>query len=124
MAHTHTLPNFIKLSLLLCDCLAKDSCYELASIWRCYDKNMSYAEYELNMIKDSLVTLTSVSLTSRNYQVLNDLREKHIVEMRNDNFIADTEKSRSAHSWYCVCLIEHSPLTKLDSKSIIKLPLH
>ena len=65
MVCVHTLPNFMKLSMLLFDFLADDAYFELASMWRRYDVNSTCIQEKNNGINDSVLTLASVELTSR-----------------------------------------------------------
>ena len=64
--------------------------------------------------------LILVALNSRNETVPNDLKDKSVIEMLNYDFKARTEKSKKPSSHDFMHPIEHSPLTKLDNKPMIK----
>ena len=99
MVCMHVLPNFMKLSILLFDFLADDVCFELASIWRRNNGNVTCSDEKNILIKECFITLASVGLTSRNEEVPNNLHEKSTPEILNTNFNVGTKKSRNLLSY-------------------------
>ena len=86
IACAHILPHFMKLSIMLFDFLVDDICFEFAVMQRHYNSNTNYSIDENNAIKDSLITLASVALTSRNTNVLINLKDSSVLRILKNYF--------------------------------------
>ena len=120
MACAHISPAIMKFTLMLCDYLAQDLCYELGVKLTKTVHYKSHSNEEMRSIKDSLVILGNVALVSQQSDDFIDSKNKSVIKILKKHFNAGTEKQKSAFSYKGLCPLENVPLTKLPKVSTFK----
>ena len=81
MVCVHVCPAIMKLTMLLCDYLAEDICFEIAVMWRIAENVGVYSQQDLKSIHRSLVLLCSVALPLSGHDVSRELNMLDVGEI-------------------------------------------
>ena len=119
MVCMHTCPCIMKLSMILIDCLSDDLCYELASKISKKDYYDKHDDLQKKSIEDSLKTLASVGIISRGETPDDNMSKMKTTGILKAHFNSETERMKQPYSANYVSQLEHVPLKKLGSHSMI-----
>jgi len=121
MICVHICPAIMKITTLLCDFMAEDLCYELCSELTKKPTYDTYEENEMNQMRKSIITLSSIALTSRGKKVSDNLSSLSIIEILQSYFNVGTEKSKASTTYNGLCPLQHMPISRILRKSIFSL---
>ena len=105
MMSTHACHVIMKMTMLLCDYLADDICYELSNF--IMKKNMleTYEKENLDIMDNSISTLAGVVLISRKNSNPTNLNGLIMIYILKTYFNLGTEKVKKNFSWKQLCCL-------------------
>ena len=76
---------------------------------------------EMNQMRKSFITLSSVALASRGKKVPNNLSSLSIIEILQSYFNVGTEKSKASATYNELFPLQHMPISRILRKSVFSL---
>ena len=78
-------------------------------------------ESDFITIKESLLALAPVALSSRHKQMSASIRDQNVLETLNKYFKVGTEKANGVQKYGCLCTLDHVPISDLPQSSMFSL---